>query len=71
MSAMNSLQDASFQDLHAILQCLDQYDKSGAPHAAEWREAVFAEMRRRFAQFDENAKIRETGRAARDATPAG
>ena len=68
---MNSLQDASFQDLHAILQCLDQYDKSGAPHAAEWREAVFAEMRRRFAQFEENGKIKDAARAARDAASAG
>jgi hypothetical protein len=68
---MNSLQDASFPDLNAILQCLDHYDKSGAPHAAEWREAVFAEMRRRFAQFDANAKIKEAARTARDASPAG
>jgi hypothetical protein len=68
---MNSLQDASFQDLNAILQCLEHYDKSGAPHAAEWREAVFAELRRRFAQFEENAKIKEAARAARDAASSG
>ena len=68
---MNSLQDASFQDLNALLQCIEHYEKSGAPHAGEWREAVFAEMRRRFAQFEENAKIREAARAARDTTPAG
>jgi len=51
MSPMNSLQDASFQDLNAILQCVEHYEKSGAPQAGEWRESVFVEMRRRFAQF--------------------
>lgn len=68
---MNSLQEASFAELNALLQCLDHYDKSGEPHGGEWRALVFAELRRRFAVLEENTKIMESARAARDAAAKG
>ena len=63
---MNTMSDLSFSELNALLQCIDQYDKSGAPHAGEWRESVFTELRRRFAQFDEAKKTMDAARAARN-----
>ena len=67
---MNSLQEASFNELHALLKCLELYDKSGRDDAARWRETVFAEMRRRFAELEENARTTAAARAARDAPPS-
>ena len=64
---MNSLKDLPFQELHALLACLEHYDKSGRDEAAQWREAVFAEIRRRFVVLDESTKTMEAARAARDA----
>ena len=68
---MNTLQEASFQELAALLECIVHYEKGGAPHGAEWRELVFAELRRRFAVMEENTKIMEAARAARDAASRG
>ena len=66
---MNTLRDASFQDLEAILGCLDHLAQhGGVDDAARWRASVFAEMRRRFDAMDENMKAMEAARAARDAT---
>ena len=62
---MNSLQDASFEELHALLKCLELYDKSGRDDAARWRETVFAEMRRRFAELEQNATAMAAARTAR------
>jgi hypothetical protein len=67
MERMNSLQEASFNELHALLKCLEHYDKSGRDDAARWRETVFAEMRRRFAALDENTRATDAARAAREA----
>ena len=64
---MESLKDLSFQELHALLSCLEHYAKSGRDEAAQWRESVFAEIRRRFAVLDESTKTMEAARAAREA----
>ena len=69
---MNTLHDASFPDLAALLACIDAYEReSGHDEGPRWREEVFAEMRRRFAIFDENLKMMEAARAAREAAKTG
>jgi hypothetical protein len=67
MWTMNSLEDASFEELHALLKCLDHYDKSGRDDGAHWRELVFAEMRRRFAELKERTRVTDATRADRSA----
>ena len=59
------MSELSFQELNALLECITHYEKGGAPHAGEWRESVFTELRRRFAQFDEAKKTMDAARAAR------
>ena len=66
---MNSLQDASFEELHALLKCLELYDKSGRDDAARWRETVFAEMRRRFAELEEKTRTAQTAGVAPGVAP--